>query len=112
MNDLISRQDAIDVVNNERCEHGMIKDILCDKILISAIDKIRRLPSAQQWIPCSERLPKEKDMVLVTRRSGDVDYVSWSDWWYKQDRYPYLKPIAWMPLPDPWKGENREKDEI
>ena len=56
----------------------------------------------QQWIPCSERLPEKKGMYLASVK----DYVvmeMWSGtgWWA-------TKPIAWMPLPEPWKGEKNE----
>lgn len=80
-----------------------------------------------QWIPCSERLPKENicddsyvepsDYVLVFGDQGDYGVSrywgnriskkenpnSFSDWmdldWYVE------KPIAWMPLPEPYEKE-------
>ena len=81
-----------------------------------------RFPSAQpeqQWIPCSERLPKYNTPVLLalkqigkertivigerrTRKSG----------WYFVDIAAYdpeHKVIAWMPLPEPYREERTEE---
>ena len=55
------------------------------------------------WIPCSERLPKKKTWVLVTRKSGvvDIEELSAKGWICKIDEV-----IAWMPLPAPYtEGE-------
>jgi len=69
--------------------------------------------SAQQWIPCSERLPEhDGEKYLVTLYSDRINVVSvrisycymnrdgfWSD-------VPVgYKVTAWMPLPEPWMGE-------
>lgn len=87
-------------------------------------NKINALPSAQpeqQWIPCSERLPDEdywmggtgkqfSATVLVTV-SNREDEDEWVDMSYTVDgewmlELPmYCKIVAWMPLPEPWKGE-------
>ena len=56
-----------------------------------------------EWIPCSERLPEEQKLVLITRSNGEVCIIRWNTWWYKQTKYPTIKPIAWMPLPEPYK---------
>lgn len=57
-----------------------------------------------KWIPCSERLPEEDRSYLVTNsRWGypllEITYRL-TDGWMTEG-----KPIAWMPLPEPWKGE-------
>ena len=86
------------------------------------------------WIPCSERLPEEhewvgtkrfgttiSDEVYVTFEAPDgqrfTDHISFQNGklsasdaermrvWYKG-----AKPVAWMPLPEPWKGEEDEAD--
>ena len=84
----------------------------------------------QQWVPCSERLPKEGDLVLTTIRGTDFIHLRdeetfedaiertqkmlrvscgflGEDGWYSADGYPAIvKPIAWMPLPEPYmRGE-------
>ena len=70
------------------------------------------------WIPCSERLPETSDAVLTTYIvNGDRSrkYVeessyygndeSWSSPW---DEYRIagtrIEVIAWMPMPEPYKG--------
>lgn len=81
----------------------------------TAIDKI---PTAQQWIPCSERLPEHPendDYYLVTIQcehyDGWDDYVTgFAEWtkhgWDELSCYiGQIKVVAWMPLPEPWKGE-------
>ena len=62
-----------------------------------------------EWIPCSERLPDDSDSYLITTSWGDVeqiwfahkkDYnITESEWRETDDN-----PVAWMPLPEPYKG--------
>lgn len=86
--------------------------------------------NAQRWIPCSEKLPEEGKMVLTTTIGTDIviqhdnesleDAIErstkspvrvsigfiGSDGWYGADWFPsIISPSAWMPLPEPWKGE-------
>lgn len=72
------------------------------------------LQSAQRWIPCSERLPKYGKIVLITNDKGNVSYGRfrgvefWKDdgdnfWTWKKNTIEHV--LAWMPLPEPWKGE-------
>lgn len=65
-------------------------------------------PQEPRWIPVTERLPEDKQRILVTRKSGTIGYISWNTWWNEQTRYPIDKVIAWMPLPEPYKAESEE----
>ena len=104
MSDLIDRQSAIDAMS-------VINDSICEQ---QAIDALCELPSAQQWIPCSERLPEyDGEMYLVTdyceqinRRRIHVSYCYVNREGFWSDVPMGYKVIAWMPLPEPWKGEN------
>ncbi len=62
------------------------------------------LPSAepeQRWIPVTERLPERTGYYLVTGRQGAVNKRLYQDgYWYGN-----WTVIAWMPLPEPYKGE-------
>ena len=99
MSDLINRQDAIDALSED------IEDCF---VLHDAIKSIKFVPSAQQWIPCSERLPDYHEEVLVTSR-GEVS-IAWlyiDDNWRSCDlaEQMYKDIVAWMPLPEPWKED-------
>lgn len=59
------------------------------------------------WIPCSERLPEEKGDYLVTCNDGKVRvlwFVFEGDFRQWLSGVHQLKPIAWQPLPDPFKS--------
>lgn len=61
---------------------------------------IEDLPSSNEWIPCSERLPEPYESVIVTDSKGRVfeNYrikIGWSKG---------FNIIAWQPLPNPYKG--------
>lgn len=71
-----------------------------------------------KWIPIEEKLPPEYEEVLVTNRFGDVmitemvreHYVSELVYkWrcnYSDASFDYV--TAWMPLPKPYKGGEKE----
>ena len=109
MDDAISRQAAIDALGMEPMAYTEYEQGLHDE-WIDAKENIEALPSAQRWIPCSERLPEDDVEVLVTDDSGGVQWLgidsmlSYEDgsgrFWISSQN-----PTAWMPLPKPWKGE-------
>ena len=107
MDDLISRQAAID--NMAMVIWGYPNEIYpllndMDMALQLAKDGLMGVPSEPQWIPCSERLPERNGYYLVTGRQGAVNKRLYQDgYWYGN-----WAIIAWMPLPEPWRGENNE----
>ena len=66
-----------------------------------------------EWIPCSERLPKRDELVLVSYKTGGVHLCKYLDdgsenpWWsYIDDCCAWNNTVdAWMPLPEPYKKE-------
>lgn len=90
---------------------------------------------AMRWIPVDERLPEVGVTVLVQMREGfkqsweeqrliefgrisphryDIDGCGWE--WLDESGADFWAPdvndaiIAWMPLPQPWKGADDETD--
>lgn len=128
MSDLIDRQKAIKVMSH-------VNDSICGQ---QVIDELWELPSENQWIPVSERLPIDMQVVNVTwintnpphgcEYMKDIPYTTtcvyhWKKWyWYSPtiredlaegyDCEPVEDEIiivAWMPLPEPWKGKENDK---
>lgn len=112
MDDLISRQAAMAYPlswEHYDKEHG-------DRKFICGVESYREyiesLPSAQQWIPCSERLPDLEEEVLVdyhgrvrlaSLTKNDEEYP----WYFIVSRFnAKLETVkAWMPLPSPYREE-------
>jgi len=72
---------------------------------------------ATQWIPCSERLPSENGDYLVTLENGVVKILGYSTtqrttypkgFYHIEDGFSWRQiqnpVVAWMPLPEAWKG--------
>lgn len=110
MDDSISRQAAI---KGLREMAFALYGYDATSVIGCAIIKLQNLPSAQRWIPVSERLPEEAYGCLVTVHvdnpfSGEYDtiyneIVGWDgDGWNDSDGWtlPY-EVVAWMPLPEP-----------
>lgn len=97
------------------CGADMRGDRMTNKEAIRALESIQ--PS-QRWIPCSEKLPVaeygESDNVLATcelRNADDTSYrwvktlyFNGGVWCYPTGETYEQKVIAWMPLPEPYKG--------
>ena len=107
-------------------EDAVLKEIgrwigYLDEDMIERIEiGIKKLPEAQQWIPCSEKLPEEDGQYLITVKYVHVDgyvdiYAEHGDWADgKWDMFCFghcgevESILAWMPLPDPWEGEEHD----
>ena len=115
MADLIERQAAIDAFYEELCKgereyaigYGGAKRIL------------EALPYAQpeRWIPVTERLPEVGQDVMLSvggmysaegclREDGDWTQFRWDAIQRKE------MVTAWMPLPEPWRGEEHERMDV
>lgn len=67
----------------------------------------------KRWILCSERLPYSQEDVLCDD-DGRVTIGYYTDeevGWHDTHSYR-IYPTAWMPLPEPWKGEKEEGEPI
>lgn len=117
--DTISRQAAIDAIEQKAYRHTYIEQI---------VDIINGLPSAQpeqRWIPCSERLPEDYTDVLawfeyfryddyncLYQTHGIGSYSTEYDSWmiYHDTGWHKLRVIAWMPLPEPYEETTKLED--
>ena len=84
------------------------------------IDEQPTVEAEPRWIPCSERLPESDNEVLITVWDAEDDYVEvykgfyqghewWTQWCHgcskiKGEPCGENIVIAWMPLPEPYKG--------
>lgn len=104
------------------------------KITLECMDELMSMIAdrpQEEWIPCSERLPKEGETVLVYMRltghkyeweeqrtiefgriSSDRYDAEGTGWeWLNESGTDYWEAdwndciIAWMPLPKPYKGQ-------
>lgn len=78
-----------------------LKDGLCP---------LKREPS---WNLVTERLPEEDGFYLVTEIVDgklETDMVRWEEWDKDGETFGFCVAadvLAWMPLPDPWRGEEK-----
>ena len=102
--DLIDRQDAIDALDKDP-----MGGLNYNRIL-------NGLPSAQQWVPCRMInqcfIPElENDgylQILITYFTGKKKKPQVTTAWIENGRIlnkKYSDIRAWMPMPEPWKGE-------
>ena len=116
MSDLIKREDAIATIGvmYERCD---TYDIIDYRDLM--LEAVKVLPSAdrpQEWMPCSERLPNEYEVLccdiyrncIVGHPFAD-DSASTGFSAESEGEFMY-ECVAWMPLPKLWKGADDETD--
>ena len=74
------------------------------------MDEVKKKLEVLQWIPCSEKLPDDDTDVLIC--SGEfVHEAHFEDGHFSNSYGMWYKSVThWMPLPEPYKGEQYETD--
>lgn len=78
---------------------------------------IKEQPKVGEWIPVSERLPEDGygQTFLLTVKDGKETIVTFAKYQPKYRRFnltgarSYWKPVAWMPLPEPYRPQGARK---
>ena len=84
-------------------------------------DELKVVDAVPKWIPCNERLPDSYGKYIVTSGNSVSVVVhvlcygeAMSDnpcWFFYDSEYGYVTVddvIAWMPLPEPYKGKEQD----
>lgn len=69
--------------------------------------KIEEQPTIepQRWIPVTEVMPDEHNRVLILTDDGTIFIGDHNEYWEDDYEFEIDDVIAWMPLPEPYKGE-------
>ena len=115
-------QNTLSDLNNylfeqlERLYDDDLSDADLDRVpyIEQAFENISAIDAVSEWIPCSERLPKGQGYYICTCKDGSkynrATVVKWSNGWQLTGARAYWIVLAWMPLPNPWKGADDEAD--
>jgi hypothetical protein len=115
------------------CNGKQIAVMLMAKDVNEILEKVPSADRPQEWIPCRERLPEDSGDYLVCPSDSVLeDYSDFSEvmimpydadceafgWWierydpislgYLDSDFNEFEVLAWMPLPEPWKGADDE----
>ena len=119
MSDLISREAVL-----KRAETSTFTDKNEKRKFMDWLNYCLEAPIEPQWIPCSERLPTEKEAwdynvedvlyepneFIVQVKGAKLPTIAMFDGEtfthrYAEDGYGFMDEIiAWMPLPEPYKA--------
>ena len=104
---MISKQVGIDAIQEAECMTVYEDEIIG---LVQAEKIIKSLPSAQQWIPVSERLPSKNGRYLVSYEDAVTILDFFNGKWFfptngngciaHEETDPFIR---WMPLPKTYK---------
>ena len=129
MDDLISRQAAIAEIMEDIKDRSLHDDPATPEDYAEGYDEgirnaaviVLQMPSAQRWIPCSERMPEEDGQYLITVKYKHVNdsyediYAEHGDFYYgRWDMFCFghcgevEDILAWCELPEPWEEEKAE----
>ena len=88
---------------------------MSDKPIVFNFKKYEDLLERTRWIPCSERLPKENGEYIVSLEDSVYPWAKFFNGkWFMLSvnaiarEFGEYEVIAWMPLPEPYKGGDDE----
>lgn len=125
----MTREEAIELLVNATYPHEWQGNEQLTEANLMAIDALQAEPVKHgEWVPCSERLPNEEGLYMVTLKTVSDDYrfidllyygkplmpncKVKGACWYRSDSewgdvvYDYTDILAWMPLPKPYREDS------
>lgn len=124
---------AIKALEQQTCEDAVsraaVLDIFADNAdatrpYSTAWEKIRDLPPVNpqpktRWIPVSERLPEDSELVLFSTKTDRVfegrflaDNTDRQWYAFRDETFAWNNVVtAWMPLPKPYEPQESEEEE-
>ena len=106
MSDLINRQAAIDALG-EKPVGDTDWDLGCRNQWEWDTEILRTLPSTEperKWIPVTEALPKNYERTICIDSRGAMMIGMYGEYGWTFPCY-MTEPVAWMPMPEPWRGD-------
>ena len=134
MLDLVARGDILDALiekgqKSKRYKWGENWELNLSEIK-EAVESVPSAEPERKWIPVSKALPENKEWYLGIFKESDTGYcisvpfvcyyagrktmITTKDYWILRgyddiysfsEYYRNLECAAWMPLPEPWRGE-------
>jgi hypothetical protein len=98
-------RNAIDCIQGENQIQWLVREDL-----IAAVNFIE----SHQWVPMRERAPEKGGTYIVTAMEGKIIHVTSANWqkrsenWQLTGKRTYWKVVAWIPMPEPYRGEADE----
>lgn len=115
----MTKEEAIEILKENvcsMCAYGSQSMMSCDIRGCDNRDAIKALEQEPEWIPVSERLPKNSGNYLIA--IADSNYTNGQyykiSWFYPSNEewsYRNAAVIAWMPLPEPYNAESEDGNE-
>lgn len=109
MSDMIRRQDAIDACRSVADNINSPTDQqIGAEYCLDLIKEIPYTESERKWIPVTESLLEDGERVLITHKGG-VSFGWYNGSYWERgaptNHRPLQTVIAWMHLPEPYRGE-------
>ena len=104
---MLTNKEAVEQLRNLKKENFYPSTIIA---LDMAIDALQQTA----WIPVGERLPDKTDIYLITfgkyetAKAVIASHYFDGEWLSLDHGYVFGTVIAWMPLPEPYKGGDEE----
>lgn len=131
----MTREEILHELENDAAGEGLYDDRYKNKRALALGEAIKLIELEQDWIPCSERMPEEREWIgtksLGTTISDEVyvtlettngkrfcDHIRFQNGKFSLSKQAELdaidkgiKAIAWMKLPEPYQLKDVEKNE-
>lgn len=110
---ILVRGRGIDMIDEKKLIEDIEKDRTAFRSELYTDDSIRKYfvgaveeqPQADKWIPCSSGvMPKDNQEVLIFT-DGNIEIDTYYDGEFEACCFYGNEVIAWMPLPQAYKGE-------
>lgn len=102
---------VVSLTFSEMAKQWNVQELRAILQIVNEMPTIESERKKGRWIPCEERLPEDERRVLCTVQSGEhycvvpCIFIQHTRRWLPEVHGNHDNVLAWMPLPEPYKGE-------